>query len=117
MKIKLDNVGGEEIKHNDTYIIDDNSYLDHLTVSRTLLKEGQMTKGHSHDNQEEVYIFTHGEALMQIGEVYHHATAGDTFLIKTGEFHRVFNKSIIQTCAFTCIFEKYDRAGDDAKYN
>lgn len=116
MKIKLDNVGGEEIKNNDTYIITDNSHLDHLTISRTLLKEGQMTKGHSHDSQEEVYIFTQGEALMQIGEVYHHAKTGDTFLIRSGEFHRVFNKSDVTTCAFTCIFEKYDRSGDAAKY-
>jgi len=116
MKIQLDNVRGEEIKNDDTYIITDNSYLEHMTVSRTLLKEGQMTKGHSHDSQEEVYIFTQGEAFMQIGDEFHHAKHGDTFLIKAGEFHRVFNKSVSVSCAFTCIFEKYDRSGDAAKY-
>jgi quercetin dioxygenase-like cupin family protein len=116
MKIKLDKIGGEEIKNNDTYTITDNNYLEHLTMSRTVLKASQMTKGHSHDRQEEVYTFTHGEALMQVGDIYHHAKEGDTFLIKTGEFHRVFNKSTTSTCAFTCIFEKYDRAGNEAKY-
>ena len=116
MKIKLTKMNGEVIKDNDTYVIEDNNYLEHLTISQTTLKMGQMTKGHMHENQEEVYTFTSGEAFMQIGEVYHHATDGDTFLVKAGEFHRVFNKSITKQCSFTCIFEKYDRNGTDAKY-
>lgn len=117
MKVKLDKVGGEEIKNNETYILTDNSYLDHMTLSRTFLREGQMTNGHSHEKEEEVYIFTNGEALMQIDDTYHHAVAGDIFLTKAGQFHRVFNKSTVKFCAFTCIFEKYDRAGDVANYN
>ncbi len=116
MKVKIDNIEGEEIKNNETYILEDNAYLEHMTLSRTLLKEGQSTRGHSHEKEEEVYMFTHGEAFMQINEEFHHAKSGDVFLIKAGEFHRVFNKSESHTCAFTCIFEKYDRASDDAKY-
>lgn len=116
MKVRLDNVCGEEVKNNDTYILTDNNYLDHMTLSRTYLKPGQATRGHSHENEEEVYIFTQGEAFMQIGEEYHHAKTGDTFLIRAGQFHRVFNKSEDDPCAFTCVFEKYDRSGDAAKY-
>lgn len=116
MKIQLEKVDGKIVKDNNTYILEDNTLLDNMTISRTLLKEGQMTNGHYHDKQEEVYIFTHGDALMQIGDEYHHATTGDMFLIKAGMFHRVFNKSISRTCAFTCIFEKYDRSGNEAKY-
>lgn len=116
MKVKLDNVGGDEVKNNETYILADNNYLEHMTLSRTFLKPGKSTRGHSHESQEEVYIFTIGNALMQIGETYHHAKAGDVFLIKAGEFHRVFNKSEDDPCSFTCVFEKYDREGDAAKY-
>ena len=117
MKVKLDNVGGDLVKDNDTYVLTDNNYLNNLTYSRTLLKPGQKTNGHSHENEEEVYIFTEGQALMQIDTEYHHASKGDVFLIKAGEFHRVFNKHEKFPCAFTCIFQKYDRKGDTAIYN
>jgi mannose-6-phosphate isomerase-like protein (cupin superfamily) len=116
MKVKLDNTGGEVIKNNDTYILEDNTYLEHMIFSRTLLRGGKSTRGHLHKNEEEIYIFTHGEAFMQIGEEFHHAKSNDVFLIKAGQFHRVFNKSESQTCAFTCIFEKYDREDDNAIY-
>ncbi len=117
MKVKLNDVSGDIVKDNDTYILTDNNYLNNLTYSRTFLKPGQKTNGHSHDNEEEVYIFTEGQALMQIDTEYHHASKGDVFLIKAGEFHRVFNKDIDFPCAFTCIFQKYDREGDAAIYN
>ena len=91
MKVKLDNVNGDLVKDNDTYILTDNNYLNNLTYSRTYLKPGQKTNGHFHDK-------------------------GDVFLIKAGEFHRVFNKDEEDPCAFTCIFQKYDRESDTAKY-
>ena len=117
MKVKIDKVGGKIIKDNDTYTLEDNNYLKNLTYSSTFLKPSQKTNGHSHDNEEEVYIFTEGEALMQIDKEYHHAEKGDVFLIKAGEFHRVFNKDTQRPCAFTCIFQKYDRDGDAAIYS
>ena len=116
MKVKLDNPNGDIVKDNDVYTLEDNNYLSNLTFSRTFLKPGQKTNGHSHDNEEEVYIFTQGRALMQIDNEFYHAKADDTFLIKAGEFHRVFNKSETDPCSFTCIFQKYDRSGDTAKY-
>lgn len=116
MKVKLEDVNGDLVKDNETYILTDNNYLNNLTYSRTFLKPGQKTNGHSHDLEEEVYIFTRGNALMQIDNEYHHANKGDVFLIKAGEFHRVFNKNEDEPCAFTCIFQKYDRESDTARY-
>ncbi len=82
MKVKLNDVSGDIVKDNDTYILTDNNYLNNLTYSRTFLKPGQKTNGHSHDNEEEVYIFTEGQALMQIDTEYHHASKGDVFLAR-----------------------------------
>ena len=116
MKVKLEQIRGEIVKDNETYVLEDNNFLQHLTLSRTILKPGQSTRGHSHDNQEEVYIFTKGNGTMIIGDTEYDANTGDTFLIKSGKFHRVINKSDNTPCEFTCIFEKYDRLGNEAKY-
>jgi quercetin dioxygenase-like cupin family protein len=116
MKVTLEKINGEIIKDNETYILEDNNFLEHMTLSRTFLKPGQSTRGHSHDAQEEVYIFTQGEGIMQIDETKYDAKPGDTFLIRSGQFHRVFNLSETEPCAFTCVFEKYDRSGFDAIY-
>ena len=117
MKVKLDQIGGEIVKDNETYVLEDNNFLQHLTLSRTVLKPGQSTRGHSHDNQEEVYIFTEGNGTMIIGDIQYDAMPGDTFLIKCGKFHKVVNKSDTTPCKFTGVFEKYDRMGSEAKYN
>lgn len=116
MKVKLEKIEGEIIKDNETYVLEDNNFLDHMTLSRTYLKPGQSTRGHSHESQEEIYIFTQGSGTMVIGETMHDAVPGDTFLIRAGQFHRVINKSESALCAFTCVFEKYDRSSDTAKY-
>jgi mannose-6-phosphate isomerase-like protein (cupin superfamily) len=116
MKVRIDEIEGEIVKDNETYVLEDNNFLEHMTLSRTFLKPGQSTRGHSHENQEEVYIFTEGNAIMVIGDDEFEAIQGDTFLIKAGKFHRVINKSEIHPCAFTCIFEKYDRSGDEVIY-
>ena len=116
MKLRLDEVDGVIMKDNSTYVLEDNNFLENLTVSTTFLKPGQSTRGHSHENQEEVYIFTSGTATMTIGEDQHTAIAGDMFLIPKGKFHKVENLSQIKSCSVTCIFEKYDRSGETAKY-
>jgi len=104
------------MKDNETYILEDNNFLEHLTLSRTILKPGMSTRGHSHEIQEEIYIFTKGEGQMIIGENVYEAKNNDTFLIPKGEFHRVINGSSDETCEFTCVFEKYDRSGTEARY-
>lgn len=116
MKVTLDKIEGVIMKDNETYVLEDNNFLEHLTLSRTCLKPGMSTRGHSHENQEEVYIFTYGKAIMTIGEDQYEAKSGDTFLIPKGKFHKVQNLSNTDSCAFTCIFEKYDRSGNEAIY-
>lgn len=116
MKVKLDRINGSIIKDNDTYKIEDNTHLNHLTLSTTHLNPGQKTSGHSHKNQEEVYIFTIGHGTMIVGENNYSALSGDTFLIPVDTFHQVINGSDDNPCNFTCIFEKYDRNGDVAEY-
>ena len=116
MKVNLEKIEGEIVKDNETYVLEDNNFLEHMTLSRTVLKPGMSTRGHSHESQEEVYIFTEGEAFMIIGEIHYHAAKDDVFLIQKGQFHRFLNKSEFSDCAFTCVFEKYDRSGDEAKY-
>lgn len=116
MKVKLDKIEGVIMKDNETYVLEDNNFLENLTLSRTSLKPGMSTRGHSHENQEEVYIFTKGIGSMVIGESVYTAKPNDTFLIPKGNFHRVINQSKDEVCEFTCVFEKYNRSGDEAKY-
>ena len=116
MKVFIEDIQGEVVKDNETYTLIDNNFLEHLTLSQTFLKPGQSTRGHSHESQEEIYIFTSGSGMMIIGDDAYEANPGDTFLIPKGNFHRVLNASEDEFCMFTCVFEKYDRSGDEAKY-
>jgi mannose-6-phosphate isomerase-like protein (cupin superfamily) len=116
MKVYIEDIGGNMIKKDETYTIYDNGFLNNLTLSQTILNPGKSTKGHFHNSQEEIYIFTSGHGMMQIDETKYEAEPGDTFLIKVGQFHRVFNLSETDHCFFTCVFEKYDRSSDEAIY-
>lgn len=116
MRASLEKINGKVVKDNETYVLEDNDFLQNLTLSQTYLKPGKATLGHLHENQEEVYIFVSGSAIITIGDKKFPATKGDLFLIPKGHFHRVQNLSIDEPCIFTCVFEKYDRSGDAAKY-
>ena len=67
MKIKLDKTDSTIIKSNETYDVIDNTNLDKLIVSKTVLHPGKETGGHNHSGQEEVYIFTQGIGKMVVG--------------------------------------------------
>ena len=116
MKISTEDIKGEVIRDTDTYLIKDNTFLEHITISTTLLRPGKRTSGHSHKNQEEVYLFTKGNGTMVIGEDAFEATVGDMFLIPLDTFHQVINISQTDPCSFTCMFEKYDRSSNTAEY-
>jgi mannose-6-phosphate isomerase-like protein (cupin superfamily) len=116
MKVKINAINGTVIKDNETYRLEDNTYLEHLTLSSTYLKPGKQTNGHAHEFQEEIYIFTAGHGKMVIGATVHDAVQGDAFLIPMDTFHQVKNMSKLEPCAFTCVFEKYDRDGEAAQY-
>ena len=60
MKIALNDIGGEVVKDNETYLLKDNKTLNNLVLSSTLLNPFKQTTGHNHSGQEEVYFFVSG---------------------------------------------------------
>ena len=115
MKVSTKNIGGEITKENDTYVLEDNNLLEHMTLSKTTLKPNQSTRGHLHDDLEEVYFFTKGDGIMVLGEEEFSVKEDDVVLIPQGKFHRVINNKS-EPMEFVCVFEKYDRQSDIAKY-
>ena len=115
MKVNTKEIGGEITKDNETYVLEDNNLLEHMTLSKTTLKPSQSTRGHLHDDLEEVYFFTKGEGKMVLGEEEFDVKAADIVLIPQGKFHRVINNKN-ESMEFVCVFEKYDRESDTAKY-
>lgn len=116
MHVNFKDIMGIIVKDNDVYTLEDNNLLENLTVSKTILKPGQETRGHSHDEQEEVYFFIQGEGQMILGEEKLDVQEGSLVLIEKGKFHKVINKSNAFPFVFICVFEKYDRSSSEAKY-
>ena len=94
------------LRSTETYDVIDNHYLDPLTISKTVLHNGKSTSGHSHDDQEEIYIFLEGTGFIRIGDDDEHSTdfpaqAGDVFSILAGQSHRVINIEYLGTSDLT----------------
>ena len=115
MKIKLDKTDSKVIHSNETYDVIDNTNLNGLVVSKTILHVGKETSGHNHNGQEEVYIFMKGEGKMVVGTDTHKVSAGDTIIIPDGDFHKVWNtmngwhydeagKIVAGDLEFICVF-------------
>ena len=51
VKIKLDKTDSKVVKSNETYDVIDNTNLNNLVVSKTILHEGKETSGHNHSGQ------------------------------------------------------------------
>jgi len=97
---------GEAIKDSDVYRLIDNDFiLTNLIVSTTTLYPSQDTRGHCHEDQEEVYMFTRGEGIIRIGVEEYPCKAGDVFVIPVGSFHRVWNPHPEFALHFMCVFE------------
>jgi len=110
MRIKLDNKDSKIVKDNDTYRLIDNTSLNNLVVSKTILHPGKCTTGHKHPGQEEVYQFTSGHGRMECNPDHIQGAAffvgpGDTVLIPDGEFHKVWNESETEDLIFVCVFD------------
>ena len=110
MKIKLDKTDSKVIHSNETYDVIDNTNLDKLIVSKTVLHPGKQTGGHNHSGQEEVYIFMKGEGTMIVGTKTFEVKAGDTILIPDGDFHQVHNTASYDIepygdLEFICVFD------------
>ena len=105
MKLSFDDIDGKLVKSNDTYKVIDNTMLNNLVVSKTVLHPTKQTTGHSHAGQEEVYHFIHGHGQMQLDDDAFEVRAGDVVLIHDGVFHRVFNDSAVEDLVFLCVFD------------
>ena len=64
----INDIGGEVVKDNETYLLKDNKTLNNLVVSSTLLNPFKQTTGHNHSGQEGVYIFVSGSGYMIIDD-------------------------------------------------
>ena len=104
MKINLDKTDSKLIHSNETYDVIDNTNLDNLIVSKTILHPGKETGGHNHSGQEEVYIFTNGNGRMVVGTKTYSVSTGDIILIPDGDFHKVWNEGD-DDLIFTCVFD------------
>ena len=104
MKINLDKSDSKVIHSNETYDVIDNTNLNNLIVSKTILHPGKETGGHNHSGQEEVYIFMKGEGKMVVGTKTYSVKTGDIILIPDGDFHKVWNEGE-DDLIFTCVFD------------
>ena len=105
MKIKLNEKDSKVLKQNDTYTLLDNTSLDKLVVSKTILHPKKNTTGHNHVGQEEVYHFTSGTGYIIVGDDQISVESGDIVLIPDGYFHQVWNTSEIEDLIFVCVFD------------
>ena len=104
MKIRLDNKDSKIVKDNDTYRLIDNTELNNLVVSKTILHPGKNTTGHNHPGQEEVYHFISGEGHIELDEEILTVRPGSIVLIPDGAFHKVFNTGL-EDLVFVCVFD------------
>jgi len=104
-KINLNGEDSKVVKQNETYTLIDNTNLNGLVVSKTILHPEKHTTGHNHEGQEEVYQFVSGYGTMQVGDDYHIVGPGDVVLIPDGDFHKVHNTSKYEDLIFVCVFD------------
>jgi oxalate decarboxylase/phosphoglucose isomerase-like protein (cupin superfamily) len=117
MLVHTHKIHGEVIRDNETYVVEDNTFLKNLTLSKTVLHSGMETKGHKHPGLEEVYIFTSGYGYMQLGEGKDEDVfsvhPGDIVLVEDGIFHKVMNPGINsgtkEDLVFLAVFQSYKR--------
>tara|TARA_B100000287_G_scaffold20421_1_gene20396 strand:+ start:312 stop:644 length:333 start_codon:yes stop_codon:yes gene_type:complete len=105
MKIKLNKKDSKILKQNETYTLLDNTKLNNLVVSKTILHPKKNTTGHNHPGQEEVYHFISGTGYIILGDKQISVNAGDIVLIPDGYFHQVWNTSEIEDLIFVCVFD------------
>tara|TARA_R100001163_G_scaffold65286_1_gene61943 strand:- start:2269 stop:2589 length:321 start_codon:yes stop_codon:yes gene_type:complete len=91
------------VKQDERYTVRDNSTLENLIASTTLLNPNCSTTGHSHKGQEEVYIFREGRGTIEIDEIYMPVKKGDIVFVEDGCFHRVHN-NFDDSLEFVCVF-------------
>ena len=104
MKVNINDIGGDIVKDNETYLLKDNKLLKNLVLSSTDLKPNMSTRGHKHEGQEEVYFFVSGTGFMTVDEEEIDVKPGTVVLIPDGAFHRVYNDTA-EPLYFVCVFD------------
>jgi|TARA_B100002003_G_scaffold11720_1_gene10109 mannose-6-phosphate isomerase-like protein (cupin superfamily) len=102
--MNIDNIEGKIVKEDDRYKVVDNTILNNLVVSSTLLHADKSTTGHKHEGQEEVYMFMKGSGKMELDDKLIEVKEGDLILIEDGVFHRVHNTGS-SDLYMVCIFD------------
>jgi mannose-6-phosphate isomerase-like protein (cupin superfamily) len=102
--MNIDNIEGKIVKEDDRYKVVDNTILNNLVVSSTLLHADKSTTGHKHEGQEEVYMFMKGSGKMELDDKVIEVKEGDLILIEDGVFHRVHNTGS-SDLYMVCIFD------------
>ena len=102
------------VKEDDRYVVLDNKELNKLVPSITKLNPHKATSGHSHDGQEEVYVFTSGTGIMQINDHKFEVNKGYVIPVPDGAFHRVFNESD-ELLEFAAVFNGERHTEDKVK--
>jgi mannose-6-phosphate isomerase-like protein (cupin superfamily) len=102
--MKINNIDGEVVKDNETYILKDNTSLNNFVISSTTLHVGKSTKGHSHAGKEEVYMIMTGNGKMDLDDKTILIEGGDMVLIEDGVFHKVHNLGEVDLY-MVCIFD------------
>ncbi len=105
MKINSDDINGILVKDNETYAVFDNTTLNGLVLSKTILYPEKSTTGHKHPGQEEVYQFIHGYGAVEVDNAIYNIGPGSIVLIPDGAFHRVHNNSAYENLVFVCVFD------------
>jgi mannose-6-phosphate isomerase-like protein (cupin superfamily) len=100
----------ELIRDTDVYRVYDLTSLEDINLSLTELHVGKETSGHSHEEQDEVYVFIGGKGVMENGPIKEPVKKGDVLLIPRGNFHKVYNTGW-KPLRFWSIFEKYEGRG------
>ena len=107
LKYQENDIGGDVIRDDATYVLRDNRTLNNLVLSSTHLHHHQQTRGHRHPGQEEVYFFVQGWGSMIVGDESSEpfpVGSGDVILIPDGAFHKVINTGD-QHMLFNCVFD------------
>ena len=105
MKIELNEKDSKILKQNETYTLLDNTTLERLVISKTILHPKKNTNGHNHVGKEEVYHFVSGEGYIMVGDQNYPVGPGSIVAIPDGWIHKVWNSSEIEDLIFVCVFE------------
>jgi mannose-6-phosphate isomerase-like protein (cupin superfamily) len=83
---------GDQIRRDVFMLMDPkNSASGRIQAGITIVYPGCTTKGHAHEDREEVYYFLRGHGIMGADGKEWEVKAGDTFYVCPGPFHTTRN--------------------------